>query len=83
MTALPAHCSWISVTCADGVVVFEGNIGDGQSKTFRDRDKLKALLGCASALELTVNGQDIGVPGETCGPVNLTFTPKDPDGTAG
>ncbi|MCZ3390223.1 MAG: DUF4115 domain-containing protein [Actinomycetia bacterium] len=83
MTALPGALSWVSVTRPDGAVVFEGEIGDRQSKTFRDRDKLRALLGCASALELTVNGQDIGSPSGDCRPVNLTFTPKDPDGTAG
>ena len=83
MTALPGALSWVSVTRPDGGVLFEGEIGDGQSKTFRDRDKLKALLGCASALELTVNGQDTGIPSEKCEPVNLTFTPKDPVGTAG
>ncbi len=83
MTALPGALSWVSVTRPDGVVLFEGEIGDGQSRTFRDRDKLRAVLGCASALELTVNGQDIGTPSENCGPVNLAFTPKDPNGTAG
>ena len=83
MTALPGAISWVRVTRPDGSVLFEDNIGDGQSKTFRDRDKLKLLLGCASALELTVNGQDLGSPGDECGLLNLSFTPKDPDGTAG
>jgi cytoskeleton protein RodZ len=83
MTALPGALSWVSVTRPDGSVVFEDSIGDGQSKTFRDRTKLKLLLGCASALKLTVNGQDIGTPSDECGLVNLSFTPKDPDGTAG
>ena len=83
MAALPGALSWVSVTRSNGSVVFEGNIGDRQSKTFRDRNKLKLLLGCASALELTVNGQDLGSPSEKCGLVNLSFTPKDPDGTSG
>lgn len=83
MAALPGAISWVRVTRPDGSVLFEGNVGDGQSKTFRDRDKLKLLLGCASALELTVNGQDLGAPSDECGLLNLSFTPKDPDGTAG
>lgn len=83
MTALPGALSWVSVTGSDGTVVFEGNIGDGESKSFRDTNKLKVLLGCASALELTVNGQDLGSPSQECGLVNLSFTPKDPDGASG
>jgi cytoskeletal protein RodZ len=83
MTALPGALSWVQVTRPDGAVLFEGNIGDGQSKTFRDGKKLDAILGCASALELTVNGHDVGSPSDQCGLANLTFTPKDPDGAAG
>lgn len=83
ITALPTARSWVRVTRPDGSAVFEGNIRDGSSKTFRDRDKLKLLLGCASAVELTVNGQDIGTPSDVCGLVDLTFTPKDPAGSAG
>ena len=83
MTALPSALSWINVTRSDGSVAFEGEIGDGNSKTFRDPKKLTVILGCASALELTVNGHDLGVPGDSCGLANMTFTPKDPDGAAG
>ena len=81
--ALPTGISWVQVTRSDGSIAFTGNIGSGQSKTFRDDRYLKVVLGNAAGVELTVNGQDIGVPSDNCGPVNLTFTPKDPDGTAG
>ena len=83
MTALPDELSWVSVTAADGSVLYEGNISDGQSKTFRDESKVNVLSGCASSIELTVNGQDVGSPGATCGPVSVHFTPEDPDGAAG
>lgn len=81
MTALPNAISWVSVTRPDGSLVFEDNVSDGQIKTFRDQKKLNVVLGNASAIELSVNGQDIGSPGGTV--VHLSFTPKDPDGTAG
>ena len=83
MTALPGALSWVSVTRADGGVLYEGNISDGQSKTFRDKTRVNVLSGCASAIELTVNGTDVGSPGGECSPVTVRFTPKDPDGTAG
>lgn len=83
MTALPDRLSWVSVTRSDGTVVFEGNIGDGQSKSFRDDKKISIVTGCASSVELTVNGQDLGSPGATCGPVTVRFTPEDPAWAAG
>jgi cytoskeleton protein RodZ len=83
MTALPGAISWVSVTRADGDVLYEGNVSDGQSKTFRDKTRINVLSGCASAIELTVNGTDVGSPGGECSPVTVRFTPKDPDGTAG
>ncbi|MFL6181542.1 MAG: helix-turn-helix domain-containing protein [Actinomycetes bacterium] len=83
MNALPGELSWVSVTRSDGSVIYEGDISNGQSKTFRDDKKISVLSGCASSIELTVNGQDVGSPGATCGPVKVNFTPKDPDGAAG
>ena len=83
MIALPGQLSWVSVTRADGGVLYEGNVADGQSKTFRDKTRINVLSGCASAIELTVNGTDVGSPGGECSPVTVRFTPKDPDGTAG
>lgn len=83
MTALPNRLSWVSVTASDDTVLFEGNIGDGQSKTFRDDKRISVVTGCASSVELTVNGQDVGSPGDTCGPVTVRFTPDDPAGAAG
>ncbi len=83
MTALPGALSWVSVTNAGGEVLYEGNVADGESKTFRDKTKINVLSGCASAIELTVNGTDVGSPGGECSPVTVRFTPKDPDGAAG
>jgi cytoskeletal protein RodZ len=83
MTALPGQLSWVSVTGADASVLFEGNISNGQTKIFRDDKKVNVLFGCASSVELTVNGHDVGSPGAACAPVGAHFTPNDPDGAAG
>jgi len=83
MVALPGQVSWVSVTRADGSVMYEGNISDGESKTFRDDKKVNVFTGCASSITLTVNGQDVGSPDTSCGLARVQFTPKDPDGTAG
>ena len=83
MTALPGQLSWVSVTRSDGSVAFEGNLGDGQSKTFRDDKSIQVLSGCASSIEFNVNGHDVGSPGASCVPETVRFTPKDPDGAAG
>ncbi len=83
VTALPADISWVQVTASDGSVVFSGSIGGGKSKTFRDKNRLSMVIGNAAAVELTVNGQDLGSPGESGQVARLKFTPKDPDGTSG
>lgn len=83
VTALPTGISWVQVTRSDGSVAFTGNIGSGQSKTFRDDRYLKIVLGNAAGVELTVNGQNLGAPGGQGEVASLKFTPKDPNGTAG
>ncbi|HEX5017229.1 MAG TPA: helix-turn-helix domain-containing protein [Actinomycetes bacterium] len=83
MTVLPGQRSWISVTRSDESLVWEGTLESEQSKTFRDDKRLSVVAGCASGVELTVNGQNVGSPGSTCGIASASFTPKDPEGAAG
>jgi cytoskeleton protein RodZ len=83
ITVLPGQRSWVSVTRSDGTLAWEGTLESAQSRTFRDDKKLSVVAGCASGVELTVNGQNIGTPGATCGIQSVNFTPKDPDGAAG
>lgn len=83
VASLPSDISWVQVTASDGTVVFSGSIGGGSSKTFRDKNRLSLVIGDAAAVELTVNGQDLGSPGEPGQVARLKFTPKDPDGASG
>lgn len=83
VSALPGSLSWIQVSDRSDNVLFDGNISDGRSKTFRNPKALKLLVGNGAGVELTVNGTDLGAPGASGEVVRLTFTPKDPDGSAG
>jgi hypothetical protein len=83
VTALQSGISWVQVSRPDGSVVFTGNIGGGESKTFRDDQRLNLVVGNAAGVELTVNGQNLGSPGSSGEVAHLSFTPKDPAGAAG
>lgn len=83
IAALPNSISWIQVSDRSDVVLFDGLLSRGQSKTFRDAKALKIVLGNAGGVDLTVNGTDLGSPGESGEAVRLTFTPDDPEGSAG
>lgn len=69
--------SWISAT-AGGSQVFAGILEDGQSKKFTDPDKVKLIVGNAGAVQLKVNGADLGAPGASGQVARLTFVPGDP-----
>jgi len=83
VSALPDAISWVQVSRADGSVLFEGNIGQGASKTFRDRKELSVVVGNAAGVTLNVNGSDLGTPGASGEVARVTFTPDDPSGAAG
>ena len=54
---------WIDVT-SDGASVFSGTIPVGESRSFKATDKMTVVLGLPSSVELTVNGRNLGVPGD-------------------
>ena len=53
---------WVDIT-ADGEVVFSETMHAGDSETFTADEEMDVVLGFAAAVELTVNGEDIGSPG--------------------
>lgn len=83
ISALPDAVSWIQVSDKNDAVLFDGNLAQGQSKTFRNAKALKVVIGNAAGVELTVNGSELGTPGASGEVVRLTFTPDDPEGSAG
>jgi hypothetical protein len=60
--AVHGEC-WIDVT-SDGASVFSGTLPMGESRTFKATDKMTVILGLPSSVELTVNGRDLGIPGD-------------------
>jgi cytoskeleton protein RodZ len=82
LATLPGKRSWISVSNAQGQI-FQGTLESGQSKTFRDKRKLSIVVGDASAVDLTVNGTDVGTLGGDGEVVSQSFGPNDPVGSSG
>ena len=57
---------------------YEGVLADGRRKAFTDTKQVKIVIGNAGAVQLTVNGVDLGPPGGNGRWCALTFGPGDP-----
>ena len=67
--------SWVSITDSSGQSLFSGMIKVGQSQTFTDDQLIGAVIGNGAAVKVTLNGQDLGVPGAQGEVLHLQFTP--------
>jgi cytoskeleton protein RodZ len=54
--------TWLSITSKTGTLLFEGTLAPGQEKTFTNRQGLNFVIGNAPAVDVVVNGHDIGSP---------------------
>jgi cytoskeletal protein RodZ len=70
--------SWVQVTTTTGQQLFQGLLQRGAEKTFTDKTRLKLVIGNAGGVDLTVNGTDIGAPGDRGQVARVQFTPEDP-----
>ncbi|WP_333766661.1 helix-turn-helix domain-containing protein [Streptomyces sp. IBSBF 2435] len=70
--------SWVQATDHNGKRLFQGSLRKGDSQTFTDDKKLKLVVGNAGAVQLFVNGKDLGAAGSDGQVVRLTYTPGDP-----
>jgi cytoskeleton protein RodZ len=68
--------SWIGIQDSSGNQVFSGFIGKGQVQNFTDPASLQLVIGNAGAVDLNLNGKDLGSPGGINQVVHLTFTPQ-------
>ncbi|MFM8192593.1 MAG: helix-turn-helix domain-containing protein [Actinomycetota bacterium] len=68
--------SWVAVSDSTGTTLFSGRIRQGEERTFTDNQLLYVVIGNAGAINLTVNGEDIGVPGRVGEVVRLEFGPQ-------
>ncbi|MFF0278463.1 MULTISPECIES: helix-turn-helix domain-containing protein [unclassified Streptomyces] len=71
--------SWISAKDANGKLLFDGLLLDGESKTFQDDERIDLVLGNAGAIELYVNGKKIDDKFESGQVERLTYTKGDPE----
>ena len=70
--------SWVAVSDSSGTTQYSGRIRQGESMTYKDDQLIYLVIGNAGAIQLTVNGEDLGVPGKVgevlrleCGPQAL------------
>ena len=54
--------TWMSVTTFSGRTLFEGLLGAGERRVFRDAKGLRLTIGNAPVVDLVANGQDVGAP---------------------
>lgn len=71
--------SWISAKAADGKLLFDGLLLDGESKTFQDGERVDLVLGNAGAIELYVNGKKIADEFEDGQVERLSYAKGDPE----
>ena len=68
--------SWVAISDSTGTTLFSGRIRQGESRTFTDNQLLYVVIGNAGAINLTVNGEDLGVPGSVGEVIRLEFGPQ-------
>ncbi|MFC5804661.1 helix-turn-helix domain-containing protein [Streptomyces formicae] len=70
--------SWISAKSANGKLLFDGLLLQGESKTFQDDERLDLILGNAGAIELFVNGKKLEDKFEPGQVERLSYSKGDP-----
>ncbi|TDQ52118.1 helix-turn-helix protein [Actinorugispora endophytica] len=70
--------TWASVYDGDGDALFAGILDEGESRDWTAPGRLRLHLGDAGSVRLRVNGEDLGVPGDSGEVARLTFDARDP-----
>lgn len=68
--------SWVAVSDSSGTTQYSGRIRQGESMTYKDDQLIYLVIGNAGAIQLTVNGEDLGVPGKVGEVLRLEFGPQ-------
>lgn len=76
--AAKGKSSWVGVTNAAGQQLFSDVLNPGQSQEFTDATQLNVAVGDAAAVDLIVNGKDLGTPNSAGGPFQAQFVPGVP-----
>jgi hypothetical protein len=70
-----AGATWLAVTDSSGTQIFSGMLQSGASQSFDDSQLINFTIGNAGAVDLNVNGKDVGTPGARGEVVHLQFGP--------
>ncbi|UNO39626.1 helix-turn-helix domain-containing protein [Streptomyces sp. MST-110588] len=70
--------SWISAKDANGRLLEDGLLRQGQSRTFTDKKRIDLVLGNAGVVQLYVNGKEVKQVGDKGSVERLSYTPGDP-----
>lgn len=62
MLVRASNTCWLQVARRNGIVLFSQNIYAGQSKLFAAKNGLSFIIGNAPAVDVVINGHDIGSP---------------------
>jgi cytoskeletal protein RodZ len=72
------RASWLSVQDAKGKQLFSGVIRPGESEEWTAKKRISLVIGNGGGVHLTVNGKNVGSPGQDGQVVRLNFGPGDP-----
>jgi cytoskeletal protein RodZ len=72
------RASWLNVRDAKGKELFSGIIRAGQSEQWKSKKRIRLLIGNGGGVRVTVNGRDIGSPGQIGQVIRLSYGPRDP-----
>lgn len=67
--------SWFRIVNGSGAVLFEGDLAPGAVRVFHATHALSFIIGNAGAVDLVVNGHDLGPAGSSGEVVRPLFTP--------
>ncbi|MFC7566912.1 RodZ domain-containing protein [Actinomadura namibiensis] len=70
------RASWVSVRDDKGKVLFSGTLRAGAEREWTTRKKMVVVVGNASGVRLTVNGEYLGAPRDEARMTRLVFTPQ-------
>jgi cytoskeletal protein RodZ len=68
--------SWLHVTGSNGQVLFQGTLSKGAQRDFADPKRIRMTIGFGPAVDLIVNGHDLGVAGNSSKVVHEDFGPE-------
>ncbi|XRQ03524.1 helix-turn-helix domain-containing protein [Actinomadura welshii] len=71
--------TWLNAQDEKGRTLFSGMLRKGDVKDWSAKKRIRLVIGVGGSVDLTVNGKDLGSPGEGDGVQRLSFDKNDPE----